>query len=78
VDLKSKLGTTGSQPRLTQAFASSSQIVKCEVHRDTPHKEHQRPSYFHQILQHIGTYLLTVMMMRMQMWMRMHLSLISH
>jgi MuDR family transposase len=45
VDPESKLGTSNSQPRLTQAFASSSRIVKCEVHRDTPHEEHQRPSY---------------------------------
>jgi hypothetical protein len=45
VDPKSKLRTSGSQPRLTQAFASSSQLVECEVHRDTPHEKHQRPSY---------------------------------
>jgi hypothetical protein len=45
MDPKSKLGTSGFQLRLTQAFANSSRIVECEVYRDTSHKEHQRPSY---------------------------------
>jgi hypothetical protein len=45
VDPESKLGISGSQPTLIQVFASSSWIVECEVHRDTPHEEHQGWSY---------------------------------
>jgi hypothetical protein len=37
VDPESKSGISDSQPRLTQVFTSSS--------RDTPHEEHQIPSY---------------------------------